>query len=534
MVKSTAFLNGKILTINDTDSIVEAMLVTGNRIGAVGTNSEIKALVAHGTKIVDLGGKVLMPGLIDAHVHTELTINQQVNGVNVQQPFGPNCDTLEKVFAEIRKKVRSTPPGTWITAMASNMFAAKVKEGRLPTRAELDAISAVHPICFTAEVHITILNTCAIELLGFDLERRLWGQVSMERDNVTGEPTGVYTELFGDPRFSLTPWGCDAVYNALKTGAVPRFTVHGITSVQELVYSMDGFKVWQQLRRENDLPYRLRCFLTHPNLIDLDEFLALNIQKGFGDDWLCIGGVKFFADGIGLNAYMAPYDDTKYDPPEFEELVYKAHAHNLQVWTHASTKSAYDMVLAAYQKAQRRMFIPDARLRMEHGGERLTFYGMPECDIKIFKDNSILPMSTPQFSYNFLNHETNFASYIRKHGFKVFYNSDATGSQPEAANPWFGIWEYCTRHHFDGSIHKPAEKLTVLEALRTATIWAAYAAFEEDRKGSLEPGKLADFIILDRDPLTIDPEDLVNVRCDLVVIDGREKYARDGFAGVFK
>lgn len=224
MEKSTAFLNGKILTINDTDSIVEAMLVTGNRIAACGTNSEIRALASKHTKEVDLGGKVVMPGMIDAHVHTELTINQQVNGVNVQQPFGPNCDTLEKVFAEITKKVQSTPPGTWITAMASNMFPAKVKEGRLSTRAELDAISSVHPICFTAEVHITVLNTCAIELLGFDLERRLWGQVSMERDSVTGEPTGVYTELFGDPRFSLTPWGYDAVYTALKTGAVPRFT----------------------------------------------------------------------------------------------------------------------------------------------------------------------------------------------------------------------------------------------------------------------------------------------------------------------
>lgn len=109
MEKSTAFLNGKILTIDGSDSIVEAMLVIGNRIAAVGANSEIKALASKQTQAVDLGGKVLMPGMIDAHVHTELTINQQVNGVNVQQPFGPNCDTLEKVFAEITKKARTTP-----------------------------------------------------------------------------------------------------------------------------------------------------------------------------------------------------------------------------------------------------------------------------------------------------------------------------------------------------------------------------------------------------------------------------------------
>ena len=531
MQNSTAFLNGKILTINDNDDIVEAMLVEGNRIAAVGTNDEIKALASGRTKEVDLEGKTLMPGITDSHIHGELMINQRKNGVGVQQPFGPNCDTLEKVFAEIRNKVNATPPGTWITAMGSNFFEAKVKEGRWPTRQELDAISTVHPICFTAEVHIQVLNTCAIELLGYDLERRIYGQISMARD-AGGEPTGAYTELWGDPNFSLTPWGYDAVYDAFKTDGVERLTKYGVTSIHEINYSMDGFKAWQQLRRENDLPFRVRCFLPHPTVIDLDKFLSLNIQKGFGDDWFSIGGVKLYQDGFGMNAYMNPYDDLKYDQEELDEMIYKIHSNNLQVWAHASTKAAYHMILESFQKAQKRMFIKDARMRLEHGGERLTIFGLPEKDVKIFTDNGIIAHATPQFSYSFLNHETAFGTYIRKYGWKVPYNSDVTGSQPEAANPWFGIWEYCTRHHYDGSTHKPDEKLTVPEALRCATIWAAWGGFEEDVKGSLESGKLADFLILDRDPLTIDPEDLQNVQCDLVVIDGKEKYAQNGFSGV--
>jgi predicted amidohydrolase YtcJ len=531
MQQSTAFFNGNILTINDNDDIAEAMLITGNRIDAVGTNDEIRALTHRAVHEVDLGGKTVMPGIIDAHVHIELTTNQQMNGVNVQQPFGPNCDTLEKVFAEIRKKVETTPPGTWITAMASNMFPMKVAEGRLPTRQDLDAISTVHPIQFTSEVHISVLNTLAIQARGYDLERRLFGQSSMARDE-NGEPTGVYTELWSDPRHSLTPWGYETCYNALKTGVVPRYTKYGVTSADELIYSHDGIKAWQQLHREGDLPLRLRLFFTHPQLIDLDKFLEARLEKDFGDDWLSIGGIKLFADGFGLNAYMAPYNDTKYDAEELEELVWKAHSNGLQVWTHNVTDPAFGMTLNAYKKAQERLFIPDARMRIEHSGDRISLMGLPEDIIKTFKDNGILLMATPQFSYNFLNHETDYATYIHKYGFKMFYNSDTTGSQPEAANPWFSIWELVTRHHYDGSVHKPQECLTVSEALRSATAWAAYSAFEEKKKGSLEPGKLADFLILDRDPLRIDPEDLLNVECDLVVIDGKEKYAQNNCSGI--
>ena len=122
------------------------------------------------------------------------------------------------------------------------------------------------------------------------------------------------------------------------------------------------------------------------------------------------------------------------------------------------------------------------------------------------------------------------------HIFGIYYTNitqdQSVGSF--GANPWFGIWELVTRHHFDGSIHKPEECLTVAEALRSATIWSAYSSFEENKKGSIEPGKLADFLVLDRDPMTIDPEDLINVQCDLVVIDGKEKFAQENCSGILE
>jgi predicted amidohydrolase YtcJ len=337
----------------------------------------------------------------------------------------------------------------------------------------------------------------------------------------------------------LTPWGYEAVYNALKTGAASLFTKHGVTSVNELVYSMDGLKAWQQLHKEGEMPFRVRFFLTHPNLVNLDDFLKLNFRKGFGDDWLMLGGIKFFADGFGINAYFSPYNDTKYDQDELDELVYKVHSNDLQVWTHAVTVPGFHMALEAYRKAQKRLFIPDARMRLEHSGDTVAFLrGAPgaaalteEEYCQVFKDNNIMMMATPQFCYSSMMQETPYATFIRKYGFKMFYNSDVTGSEPQANNPWFGIWEYVTRHHVDGSVHKPEEKLTVSEALRLATIWAAYSSFEENKKGSLESGKLADFLVLDRDPVSIDPEDLLNVECDLVVIDGKEKYAQNNCSG---
>jgi predicted amidohydrolase YtcJ len=532
--KQIAFVNGKIITIDPQDSIAEAVLVEGDRISAVGSNEEIREQLLPGGTVVDLGGRSVIPGLIDAHAHTALTINEQVNGVNVQQPYGPNCDTIEKILSKIKEQVAKTPKGEWVLAVASNVAVEKIKEGRLPTRDELDAISTEHPICFTMEVHVWVLNTYAINMLGYDLERRLGKNVTMGREP-GGRPTGVYLE--GWTQHSLTPWGYDKLLSAIRTGARERFTNHGITSVFELPYNGDEMRAWQQLYKEDDLPYRLRFYLTHPVMIDLDEFLRAGVGPDFGNDWMRIGGIKFFLDGIGLHANFQPYSDLKWEQEEIDELVEKAHKAGFQIWTHMATTPGIEQGLAAYTKALDKYPKPDARLRIEHSVEPRLDVGtdIPEDGIKqeyidTMKKYGILPVGTPQFTHTF-RFATRYRTLIHKHGFKLFYNSDSTGSQPEASNPWHGIWVLVSRMGWDGIPILPEEAVTPLEALRMATLWAAHSGFEENSKGSIEPGKLADIVVLADDPLTCETDALREMKTELVVIGGKEKYSSDAFKG---
>lgn len=526
--KKIAFVNGKVLTMDSRDSIVQAVLIEGDKIAAVGTNDYIKSLLPADGKTVDVGGRVVMPGIIDSHVHTELTVNQTLNAAQVQQPHGSNCNTLEKIFNIIKEKAAKTPKGEWITAVASNMFTQNVKEGRYPTREELDKVCPDHPLMLTCEVHVAIMNTLAIQKMDIDLERKLKPNITMGRDWQTGKPTGVFIELWS--HHSLTPWSTYGnLKKSLSTGVNEIFVSKGVTSVHELPASMDGVKAWQEFRAEGTSPVRVRLYMTHPTLIDLDSFLAQGIGRDFGDDWLNMGGIKLFADGIGLHANMVPYDDLKYSQDELNELVYKVHAHGLQVWTHTTTQPALEMGLNACKYALEKKPVKDHRMRLEHSGEHLSRY-CEQRHIDFFKKYNIMPMATPQFMYVFPDHHTQYKTHMNN-GFRMFYNSDATGSQPEGHNPWHGIWSLVVRRNMLGVVHRPEECLTPMQALRMATIDAAYAGFEDKVKGSLEPGKLADLIILGDDPLTCDPEALREMPVEMVIIGGKSMNSSSAFEG---
>lgn len=533
--KTIAYVNGKLLTVDANDTIAEAMLVAGERIIAVGLTDEIKFLAPDYAKEVDLGGRTVIPGLIDAHVHAELTSVNQKLGVLIEIP---KINTVEEILSMLRERAAITPKGQWIIARGPNAMASKLIDKRLPTRQELDAVAPDHPVAVFSAIHVSVFNTLAIQKTGYWHETRLPRSSSMSRDRATGEPTGVYTELWGADETLMAPWDDLSVFKAQRGGLLDYYVSNGITSIYELPYSVRGVRNWHKMRREGTLSARVRMYLTHPVPYALDDFLKTGIGMDFGDNWLSVGGIKVFVDGVMSHADGYYMPDLKWSQGELNEIVQKAHDAGFQLWLHTLSPVAIRCAIEAYEKAITHNPRKDHRHRIEHCADRWTrpfTDGSPfvpdELKIKI-RRLGLVPISTPQHISAFPDREGVPSRMLLNEGFIFPGASDTTGAQPESCNPWYGFGCLVTRRNLYEKVLTPEECLTPLEALRINTLYSAWCGFEENKKGSLEPGKLADFCILNEDLLEMDPEQIRNMTVAATIVGGEVKYADSGFYGL--
>lgn len=530
---ATAYVNGNIITIDADDTIAQAMLIMGERIVAVGDTRDILELTPSWATQVDLEGRTVIPGLIDGHVHAELTATNQKLGVLVEIP---KVKTVAQVLNLIAEAAAKTPHGQWIIARGPNAMASKLQEQRLPTIQELDKVAPNHPAAVFSAIHVCVMNHAAIQKTGWWHETRLPKSCSMGRDPATGEPTGVYTELWSHPDFMI-PWDDESLYQSMKTGVEDYYVSGGITSIHELPYSVKGIRNWQRMRKEGSLPLRVRMFMTHPEPVDLDHILSLGLGRDFGDQWLSIGGIKIFVDGVMSHADGYYMPDIKWDHEELEHIVCKAHNAGYQLWLHTLSPPAIQEAVDVYETALTRYPRADHRHRIEHCADRWhrkmgeANFVPPQLKNKI-KTLGIIPVSTPQHISAFPDREGVPIRTLMREGIITPGASDTTGAQPESCNPWYGIGCLVTRRNLYGKVLTPEECLTPMEALRMNTLWGAYCAFEENIKGSLEPGKLADFCILDQNPLTIDPEGIKDITVAVTIVGGEVKYASGTFAGL--
>ncbi|MDY4009894.1 MAG: amidohydrolase [Candidatus Limiplasma sp.] len=533
--KTTAYVNGKLLTVDANDTIAQAMLVAGERIIAVGTTEEIRALAPDHAKEVDLEGRTVIPGLIDAHVHAELTCVDQKLGILIEIP---KINTVEEILNMVAERASITPKGQWILARGPNAMASKLADKRLPTRAELDKVAPDHPVAVFSAIHICVLNTLAIEKTGYWHETRLPLATSMGRDRSTGEPSGVYTELWSSDQTIMMPWDDEMVLHAQREGMMDYYVRHGITSIYELPYSIRGIRNWQTMRNEGSLPARVRMYLTHPEPVNLYEFLKMGIGMNFGDDWLSIGGIKLFVDGVMRHADGYYMSDIKWTREELYDIVQKAHDAGLQLWLHTLCPPAIRFAVEAFEAAITRNPRKDHRHRIEHLGDRWTRTftdGSPFVpdDLKVkIKQLGIVPVSTPQHISAFPDRPGVPSRTLLNEGYIFPGASDTTGAQPESCNPWYGFGCLVTRRNLYGKVLTPEECLTPLESLRINTLYSAWCGFEESKKGSLEPGKLADFCILNEDLLEMDPERIQDMTVAATVVGGKATYTAPSFKGL--
>ncbi len=552
---SHVFHHGKIVTVDPAFRIVEAMAIRDGRIVAVGTNEEITRLAAAGTEQVDLGGRTVLPGLIDSHVHAP-----SASMYEFEQPV-PDMATIDDVLAYFRARAEATPPGEWITL--SQVFITRLREQRYPTRAELDQAAPRHPVAFRTGPDAS-LNSLALAKSGIDAKFRVpEGQPCRVERDPAGQPTGI---LRNCGRFIRSGPGGPSPTNEDRLRRLRELLADynsvGITSIVDANTNQSGLELYRTLLEQNALT--TRTFMAYG--IDAQaplEKIEASVKEAAANplheynEMLWLRGVKAFMDGGMLtgSAYMRqPWgvskiyaiDDPAYrgvrfiEPEKLYQIAKIVLANDLQFTAHSQGDAAVDAMVEAYERINRDDFpVRDRRPSITHSS-----FMSPEA---IAKMKTLGVVANLQPSWLYLDGRTLLQQFgndrlayfhpyrtLADEGVIVGGGTDhmqKIGSlrSINPYNPFLGMWTTLVRIPVgsDAPLH-PEQSLTREQAIRLYTINNAFLTFEETKKGSLEPGKFADFIVLDRDILTCPVEQVKDITVEATWLGGRRVYARPG------
>jgi predicted amidohydrolase YtcJ len=533
-------LNGRIVTMDKQMSVVEAIAISGGRISALGSIEDIKPLMGPNTRVVNLERKTALPGFIDAHYHLQLA--SCTLGLMAQCHTPPN-KTIDDVILRLQEWEPKVSSGRWVIGQGCLLQERKMKDLRFPTRYDLDRVSRDRPVALRFGMHVTILNSKALEILCINKDTALPKGSAFDIDPSNGEPTGVTRDFwnyipFPDPDEEQVT---QAIEDNIRKFCLP----NGITSVHDLPETTLALKIYQKLLAKGNLPIRIRFYYEIPNMIKMDELIASGLGQGFGNDFLRLGGIKIFVDGGITSAgacFHEAYDFNKnhygnlaLDQEELNRYVLEANEAGLQVLIHAVGDRAMDIALDAVEKAQEACYRPDHRHRIEHMGN--VYPQMHR--FKRTKQLGVLPVPNMGFINSWgdqveylLGKERARSGFWCKtlidEGFPIPGSSDATGTHPENTNPFFCISCAINRKTFSGKVISPEEKISMAEAIKMYTNYSAYAGFEENQKGSLELGKLGDLIVISRDPWDVPDSEIADIKVICTIVGGRVVYNPSG------
>ncbi len=553
--------NAHVITIEGHDEIAQAVAVQGDRIVAVGTNVAVDALIGPKTHVIDAGGKTLLPGLYDSHVHPLGAANSEKD-----HPI-PAYDTLADVKAYIAERVKVQPKGTWIVVRYA--FPTRLAESRFPTKAELDAIAPDHPVLHQGGP-AGVVNSKALEISGIDKNTPDPPAGRIVRDPKTGEATGMmrnsYSKLKGLPSNAYSD--TDAADVARVRELFRLYNSRGLTSVADRSASDEALNVYRGLRDKGELTVRVNAtrVLSPPfgdraaivkglnRLASYERGGEPNGPSGMGDLWVRIGPLKVFLDGGMLNgtAYMREpwgvgpaYQITEPDyhgllfipPPTLALIAEEAARRGWQMTAHTAGEAGMDELLTAFAQADRTIGIRGRRWLITHANftsadnlKRCAELGVG-ADLQpawIWKDaRTLLSVLGPK-------RMTWFHPYRKwlDAGLTIGGGSDhMIRLDPLGAtnpwDPWLGIWVTVTRKYEGGDVLNADQRLSRMEALRFYTINNARLHFEENEKGSIKRGKLADLVLVDRDPLTCPENDLKETQVLWTMVGGKLVYQSD-------
>ncbi|MDP4582912.1 MAG: amidohydrolase [Verrucomicrobiales bacterium] len=549
-----ALINGHIVTVDGDFSIAEAMLVEGERIVKVGTNAEITEGLAAAATRIDLQGATVLPGLIDSHVHS--------TGASVFEydHVIPEMETIADVLTYIRGRTALVPEGTWINL--SQVFITRLREQRFPTRAELDEAAPKHPVVFRTGPDAAV-NSLALSLseITRDTAAPEGGTGRLEKDPATGEPTGI---LRGSAT-GLIKRGETGTKSPDEKGKVDAlaelladYNKVGLTSVSDRGAGDGSIALYSALRDSDRLTCRVYLYYSvnaqspiETVLENIDKAAAHPLHAYNSELWL--RGIKIFLDGGMLtgSAYMkrpwgvsAAYgiDDPEYrgmvyvEPEKLHVMARHALSKGLQFTAHSVGDGAVERLVDVYAKIgtedfpvnEMRPCVTHCNFMTAEAIEKMATHGIV-ADLQpawLYLDGRTL---LKQFGLERLEYFQPYKTLAQK-GVIAGGGSDhmqKIGSMRSVNpyNPFLGIWTTLTRHpRWMGDSLRPEQIIERADAIRLYTINNAWLTFEEKEKGSLEPGKLADFIVLDRDILTCPVEEVRAITVRETWLGGRQVY----------
>lgn len=501
---------------------------------------------SEGARVIDVDERPVLPGFVDPHAHVEVACRAAHGTVDIRAPECRNVADIQDRLAAALPDAEATG---WVVAQANLFFDRKLEERRLPTREELDHVSSTVPIAVRAGGHVTVLNSAALRKAGIDRDyvpptRSVTGRPSVEFCSCHHEPTGVVKEMDNLLPFPLEDR--DSITAALQTGIHKAFTSNGVTTIGEISETVDGIACMDRLAARDALPARMLVYLWSPGTMPIEQ----------GCDWrthfsltarsqqLRIQGIKLFADG-GYSAASAAVKShyvhvqephcgqIALSEQEIEQALGLTGDAGLQLAIHANGDRAQEWLcemIERHQGAARAGLSP----RIEHAG---NFRPDPETSTW-WRRAGIVPAPQPVFLYTFGDYFVDYLGDYGSHGrfpfrtllddgWPLSASSDVwVGSEREATNPLFGVWCCVARESYAGKVIDPEQALTVAEALRMHTLGGAQAMGEAHTRGSIEPGKLADLAVLERDPHTAAVDDLRRLNVDITILGGQVAYER--------
>jgi len=530
LVADTIIINAVVHTMDPAQPLAEAVAIYANRIVAVGTSKEVRKLAGPTTRIIDAKKRLLLPGFNDAHTHF-LSGGFQLSSVDLRDASSP-----QEFAARIKAFAEKLPKGRWITG--GDWDHERWPDAKLPTRELIDSFTPDTPVFVNRlDGHMALANSLALKLAGVTRQTLDPPGGVIVRDS-SGEPTGVLKDAAQSFVWKVVSPATFDEKLAAARAATNYAAKLGVTSVQDMSAGTD-VGIYQTLLDHDEL--KTRIYAVSP-LPAWERLARTGVRAHFGSEMLRVGGLKGFADGSLGSTTALFYEPYRDDPstngiagdemyPEGVMLkrVTEADRAGLQILIHAIGDRANDLILSIYEQVERENGQRDRRFRIEHAQH------LRPQDIPRFARDRVIASMQP---YHAIDDGRWAEKRIGKerakttYAFRSLLDSGATlafGTDWTVAplNPLLTVYAAVTRRTIDGKNPKgwiPEQKISVEETVRAYTVGSAYAEFQENVKGTITAGKLADLVLLSRDIFKIDPKEIENVKVVMTIVDGRAVY----------
>ncbi len=557
-----AFINGKIVTVDDKFSVHQALAVKEDTIIKVGNTEQIKENVGSKTHVLDLKGKTVLPGINDTHIHAALFGGTRPP-LSIDVTY-PRVTSIENIQNMVRERVETIKPGEWIIGFGwdeNRLSECVMDKSRRPGKSDLDSVSPDNPVCLMdLQMHLCWANTKALELSGINKNTPLPSGGVIEKDPYSGEPTGLLIELpaMGLAMQKIPPWNRSQKRQAIET-AMKELNSLGVTSITEPALGPGGagfqgglmdsecISVYNDIYNENQLTLRVNILLLFGeygalSFKDIEQALPfIGFHSGFGNNWLKLGGIKVFADGIppprtswmkemyiggGYGSLVLPGETEEERCTELIKILDHAHKNRFQLGIHATGDRTIDACVDGLTKAlekdpwDARHYLIHADFISDEAIERIAKY-----DIGVNIQSEVLTVITHS-----LREIIDEKMVARQFPARKLIDAGARVTESTDAPCMYPDWKetiqaaILRKSKVTGKVSGAEHCITVEEAIRMFTIESAWLDHMEHLKGSIEVGKLADFCVLDQDILTINSQQITDIQNLMTVVDGKIVY----------